>query len=84
LRRAKLGDMLQSAALTVHCTNRLPDHLLEQTVTVEGELFEQDTGATEGPRGALSQGTPPGTRSWMLEACELIAPDASSASVPRP
>jgi len=42
------------------------------TVTVEGTLEDVDTGARELPDGAITQGTPPGTRSLVIANCKLV------------
>ena len=70
--RAKLGDMVQASAFSAYCTDRLPDARMNTTVTVEGVLFEADTGAKEIAPGIVGQGTAPGTTSWMLKECVLI------------
>ncbi len=70
--RAKLGDMVQAEGISAHCENPLPMGETTTPVTVEGKIFELDTSAKRMADGAWSQGTAPGTTSWMLDDCVLI------------
>jgi hypothetical protein len=52
---------------------RFPDARLGQPVVVEGLLERTDEfQATKGPNGEISQGTEPGTSSYVIRTCALL------------
>ncbi|MSP63399.1 MAG: hypothetical protein EXR72_24265 [Myxococcales bacterium] len=71
--REKLGDSVDTPGLSVICMGpRFPDDRIGQTVTAEGTIeLTEELQATVGPNGEISQGTEPGTSSWVLRRCTL-------------
>lgn len=72
--RAKLGDSVKTEQqLMVVCLGpRFPDDKIGQTVTAEGRLEKSDEfQATRGPQGEISQGTEPGTSTFVIRSCTL-------------
>lgn len=71
--RDKLGDAVSSHGFSVVClAPRFPEALLDQAVEVEGVLELGDAfQATTGPDGEISQGTAPGTSSYVIQTCTL-------------
>ena len=71
--RDKLGDAVSSQGISVVCLSpRFPEGLLDQPVEVEGVLELSDAfQATTGPHGEISQGTAPGTSSYVIQTCTL-------------
>jgi hypothetical protein len=71
--RDKLGDAVTSPGFSVICmAPRLPEARLGQSVEVEGILELTDAfQATTSPSGEISQGTEPGTSSYVINTCTL-------------
>ncbi len=71
--RDKLGDAVSSQGFSVVClTPRFPQARLDQPIEVEGVLeFTDAFQATTGPGGEISQGTEPGTSSFVIQTCTL-------------
>lgn len=70
--RAKLGDVIQGSGFSVYCLDkRFPESLLGTEITVTGRLTVRDFSAKEQADGSITQGTAPGTLSYVLENCEL-------------
>jgi len=71
--REKLGDSIAFGELRVVClAPRFPDERIGKAVTVEGKLDRSDRfNATVDERGAISQGTAPGTFTYSIAACAL-------------
>lgn len=74
--REKLGDSVATQDLNIRCQEpRFPDGAIGKQVTVEGKLeVVMDPEATIGPNGELSQGTAPGTSSFVIRSCALRSP----------
>ena len=72
--RDKLGDAVSSQGFSIVClAPRFPDARLGQPVVVEGLLERTDEfQATKGPNGEISQGTEPGTSSYVIRICALF------------
>lgn len=72
--RDKLGDAVSSQRFSVVCLSpRFPDARLGQPVVVEGLLeLTDELQATKGPNGEVSQGTEPGTSSYVIRMCALF------------
>lgn len=71
--RDKLGDAVSVQGFSVVClAPRFPDARLAQPVEVEGVLERTDEfQATKGPTGEISQGTEPGTFTYVIRRCAL-------------
>ena len=71
--RDKLGDAVSSQGFSVVClAPRFPRARLGQPIEVEGVLeLTDDFQATTGPDGEISQGTAPGTSSYVIRTCTL-------------
>jgi hypothetical protein len=72
--RDKLGDAVSSQGFSIVClAPRFPDARLGQPVVVEGLLERTDEfQATKAPNGEISQGTEPGTSSYVIRTCVLL------------
>jgi hypothetical protein len=73
-RREKLGDSVSSPSFTVVCLEpRFPHARLDQPIVVEGLLELTDAfQATIGSDGSISQGTMPGTSTFVMRACTVL------------
>lgn len=73
VQRAKLGDAVEAHGLLIVCLgDRLPDATIGAEVVIEGELDRTEQfQATTGPSGEISQGTAPGTSTWVIRGCKL-------------
>jgi hypothetical protein len=71
--RDKLGDAVSSQGFSVVClAPRFPQAQIDQPIDVEGILELTDAfQATTGPKGEISQGTAPGTSSYVIQTCTL-------------
>ncbi len=71
--RVKLGDQITADGFSVVCTGTpQDDDVIGTTITVSGVLVQVDTGATVNAKGEISQGTEPGTATWMIRDCTRV------------
>lgn len=71
--RDKLGDAVSSQGFSVVClAPRFSQAQLDHPIEVEGVLERTDAfQATTGPNGEISQGTAPGSSSFVIQTCTL-------------
>lgn len=71
--RVKLGQQITADGFSIVCTgNAHDDDVIGTTITVSGVLARVDTGATVNDKGEISQGTEPGTETWMIRDCTRV------------
>jgi hypothetical protein len=70
--REKLGDTVASPGFSVTCLKpRFPDGRIDRPITVEGVLERESFAATQRENGLISQGTEPGTWTYVIHVCTV-------------
>jgi hypothetical protein len=74
-RHTKAADSVEASGFSVYCLGaQLPDDRFDQPVTAHGRLeLTDDLSATVGPSGEMSQGTEPGSLSYVLKDCTFLS-----------